>query len=234
MSDPYPEVRDDESGLVPLPQQSARHPDWPKKIRTLTAAELDRLTIDGSGRFYWDGKLVNYEPPPPKPTDRPDDKRTDPLDSAAFEILDRAAYDLSESKTSESTEGMAQAQPQDLATGEPRRSAAADLSAVDLDLRRPADSAPQVAANERSENQIPVAAVAPKFRVPEVVRVRLSGWQSLGAFIVVLGIAVGAAGLAAYGSVAAHDWGCRVGLVKSYCTQAPAARPAPARPDIPA
>jgi hypothetical protein len=45
----YTEVGGDESGIVP--PQSSRPPEWPKKIRTLTAAELDRLTIDSSGRF---------------------------------------------------------------------------------------------------------------------------------------------------------------------------------------
>jgi hypothetical protein len=69
--------------------------------------------------------------------------------------------------------------------------------------------------------------------VAERVRLKLSAWQSLGAIIVVLGVAVGASGLAAYGLVAAHDWGCRIGVVKSYCPAAPAARPL-ARPDIPA
>src|SRR3954463_10175408 len=58
-TDPYPEVSGDESGIVP--PQAPRTSEWPKKLRTLTAAELDRLTIDNSGRFYWDGKLVNYD-----------------------------------------------------------------------------------------------------------------------------------------------------------------------------
>ena len=53
-TDPYPEVSVDESGIVP--PQGARASEWPKKLRTLTAAELDRLTIDDSGRFYWDGR----------------------------------------------------------------------------------------------------------------------------------------------------------------------------------
>ena len=43
-TEPYPEVTADESGIVP--HQSSRAPEWPKKIRTLTATELDRLTID--------------------------------------------------------------------------------------------------------------------------------------------------------------------------------------------
>jgi hypothetical protein len=62
-TEPYPEVNVDESGIEPRQPQHQHGPEWPKKIRTLTATELDRLTIDGSGRFYWDGKLVNYEPP---------------------------------------------------------------------------------------------------------------------------------------------------------------------------
>ena len=58
-TEPYPEVTGDESAIVP--PQSVRSPEWPKKIRTLTATELDRLTIDSAGRFYWDNKLVNYD-----------------------------------------------------------------------------------------------------------------------------------------------------------------------------
>ncbi len=66
------ENRIDEAGLSPSsaasmdgtppppPPQPARPSEWPKKLRTLTAAELDRLTIDENGRFYWDGRLVDY------------------------------------------------------------------------------------------------------------------------------------------------------------------------------
>jgi hypothetical protein len=45
-TEPYPEAptTGDESGIGP--QQSNRGPDWPKKIRTLTATALDRLTTD--------------------------------------------------------------------------------------------------------------------------------------------------------------------------------------------
>ena len=46
-TEPYPEVNVDESGIVPA--QTGRAPEWPKKIRTLTATELDRLTIDDTG-----------------------------------------------------------------------------------------------------------------------------------------------------------------------------------------
>jgi hypothetical protein len=61
-SDQYSELG---AGNPPIaPSQDEAPPEWPKKIRTLTASELDRLTIDGKGRFYWDGKLVNYETTP--------------------------------------------------------------------------------------------------------------------------------------------------------------------------
>jgi hypothetical protein len=57
-TDQYLEVSMDETRLVP-PQNTLK-PEWPKKIRNLTAQELDRLMIDSDGRFYWDSKLVNY------------------------------------------------------------------------------------------------------------------------------------------------------------------------------
>ena len=86
-TDPYPEVSVDELGIVP--PQGARPSEWPKKLRTLTAAELDRLTIDNSGRFYWDGKLVNYD----TGTKQLTDKTSKSLDRS-MDILDRASFDL--------------------------------------------------------------------------------------------------------------------------------------------
>src|ERR1044072_6792021 len=86
-TDPYPEVRGDESGIVP--PQNTRPPEWPKKLRTLTAAELDRLPVDNGGRFYWDGKLVDYGTDAKPQADRTADSLTRSLD-----ILDRASYDL--------------------------------------------------------------------------------------------------------------------------------------------
>ena len=88
----------DESGIVP--PQSGRTSEWPKKLRTLTAAELDRLTIDNSGRFYWDGKLVNYDTQPKQLTD----KTSDSLDRS-MDILDRASYELGGRKTPATIEG---------------------------------------------------------------------------------------------------------------------------------
>ena len=83
-TDPYPEVSVDELGIVP--PQGARAAEWPKKLRTLTAAELDRLTIDNSGRFYWDGKLVSYD----TQTKQLTDQNSDSLDRS-MDILDRAS-----------------------------------------------------------------------------------------------------------------------------------------------
>ena len=48
-ANPEVKLNVDESGIVA--SQTARPSEWPKKLRTLTAAELDRLTIDSSGRF---------------------------------------------------------------------------------------------------------------------------------------------------------------------------------------
>jgi hypothetical protein len=107
MSAEYPELSDDDAGIVP--PQGGRGAEWPKKIRTLTAAELDRLTIDAGGRFYWDGRLVNYEPPaPPKPSveEKPaEDQSVDALDRSAMDILDRAALELSDRTPVEPLDG---------------------------------------------------------------------------------------------------------------------------------
>src|ERR1044072_9146637 len=91
-TDPYPEVSVDESGIVP--PQGGRPSEWPKKLRTLTAAELDRLTIDNSGRFYWDGKLLNYDTVPKQLSDKSSDSLEPSLDTLA-----RASRDLRKSPT---------------------------------------------------------------------------------------------------------------------------------------
>lgn len=98
-TDPYPEVSGDESGIVP-PQSGARTSEWPKKLRTLTAAELDRLTIDNAGRFYWDGKLVNYD----TGSKLAADKTSDSLDRS-LDILDRASFELGGRKQPATIEG---------------------------------------------------------------------------------------------------------------------------------
>jgi hypothetical protein len=217
-TEPYPEVTGDESGIVP--PQSGRAPEWPKKIRTLTASELDRLTIDGAGRFYWDGKLVNYEPPK---SSEPEPKSPDAGDRSAMDIIDRAVYELGDRKLPQPIEGAEL--PKSVGTHVHRERE--DLRAVDLDQER--------AAEDDRADAPPAAAVVGSIRAADRIRLSLSRWQSLGAIVVVLGIAVGASGVAAYGWVVAHDWGCRIGVITSYCPSSPA-NPAtrPPRSDIPA
>lgn len=202
----YPEVSGDESGIVP--SQSARPPEWPKKIRTLTASELDRLTIDGSGRFYWDGQLVNYEPPQPKDAAG---QTPESHDQSAMDIIDRAVHDLTDHKTPSPIEGAALPglhQPTtefDFARIMP---AATTLSAV------PADSVP-----------------AQAIRASDNVRLTLSRWQAFAVIVALLAFVTGAAGVAAYGYVAARDWSCRIDSKQSNCPVVPVTKPI-ARPEI--
>jgi hypothetical protein len=201
-TDPYPEVSVDESGIVP--PQGARPAEWPKKLRTLTAAELDRLTIDNSGRFYWDGKLVNYDTVPKQLTD----KSSDSLDRS-MDILDRASHDLGSRKSPATIDGQL-AEPAGT-SDEP--------SAVDLDM-------------VRLQEAMAAPGTAPHvIRTADHTRLKLSRWQTFGAIIVVLAIAVGAFGMATYGYVAARDWGCKTGAFKDGC---PAINVRPPRADIPA
>ena len=209
-TDPYPEVSGDESGIVP--PQSTRTSEWPKKLRTLTAAELDRLTIDASGRFYWDGKLVNYDTQPKQLTDQ----ISDPLDSS-MAVLDQAAFELGARKPPATIEGeIAQLS----ATFGQRHEV---TPAIDLDLIRAEVAAALAQAG-------PVEQV---IRSPEETQLTLSRWQTIGAVIVLLGITIGAIGMATYGYVAAVEWGCKTSTDKSGCPVVPVVKP-PERPDIPA
>jgi hypothetical protein len=205
-TDPYPEVSVDESGIVP--PQSARPPEWPKKLRTLTAAELDRLTIDSSGRFYWDGKLVDYGTGANPAPDRTSESLTRSLD-----ILDRASYDLRGRKDLTTIEGQ---------LAEPAGSSA-EPDAVDLDVIRAEAVAAATAA----------LADAPQVIRSDRTHFKLSRWQAIGAVIVVVAIAIGAFGMATYGYVAARDWGCKTGTFKDGCPTPDVVKPTP-RSDIPA
>jgi hypothetical protein len=222
----YPEVSSEESGIVP---QDGPRADWPKKIRMLSANELDRLTIDSAGRFYWDGRLVNYEAMQQQRAER---VKVDPLDRNAFELLDRAALELSDRGQTD-TAGPAVSHP---STGTTRPSS--DIRAVDLDAFAAPPVAPPVPPVTSPANVVPAehpALIAPAVRAPsDKVRVSLSGWQSIGVFLLVIGLLLGASGLAAHGFVAAHAWGCRIGLVTQYCPPPPPAPVVPPRPDIPA
>ena len=203
----YPEVSVDESGIVP--PQGARASEWPKKLRTLTAAELDRLTIDDSGRFYWDGKLVSYE----TQTKQLTGQNSNSLDRS-MDVIDRATYELGGHKTPATIDG-------ELAPVEARLTHSEQFQAVDLDVVRAEVAAALAEAT-------PPAAVTTTI---EQKHLTLSGWQKFGALVVVLGIAVGAFGIATYGYVAALDWGCKTGAFQKGC---PVEKAMPQRPDIPA
>ena len=193
-TDPYPEVTVDESGIVP--PQGARPSEWPKKLRTLTAAELDRLTIDNSGRFYWDGKLVDYDTTPK----RSNDKTAESFDRS-MDILDRASHELSGRKPSPIEGAITQ-------HGGMRD----EPSSLDLDLIQ-------------LEAAVTNAGVAPTYGIPGHRRLTLTRWQTAGATIAVLGIVIGAFSMATYGYVAAREWGCKTGTFQNGCPAVPAPAP---------
>ncbi len=193
--DSYPEVSGDESGIVP--PQTARPPEWPKRIRMLTAAELDRLTIDGSGRFYWDGKLVNYETRPAEAA-KPNAVSLE----QSLDMLERAANEFSGRSTATTDET-------------PKLARTSDLG-------QQTDHAAKLA-------EVLVGPTPP--HPAEPFRLKLTGLQSFALALAVIGIALGAFGMAASGLVAAHQWGCRTGMIRSACPVPP---PQPQRPDIPA
>ncbi len=232
-TDQYPEVSGDESGLVP-PQDYKG--EWPKKIRTLSANELDRLTIDSAGRFYWDGHLVNYQPP--QPQQAPDVNTADADERNALEMLDRAALELTPA-------GALAAAPPHPVHAQASVAPQVEIRAVDLDTLAapPAPVVPVVAPPVPAQSVVAAADIRPAdyptLIAPAVrgsadrVQLSFSRWQSFGIVLAVLGLVIGASGVAAYGWTAAHEWGCRTGMVSKYCPLAPAAKPQPGS-DIPA
>ena len=214
-TDQYPEVSAEDTAFVP--PQSTTKSEWPKKIRTLTAAELDRLTIDALGRFYWDGKLVNYDTHSSR-VEKPVD-----LDQHAMDLLDRTARELSDPNS------VPEVVP------EPVHVETSAFSATPGDALAHVSLVPDVA---------PVPAAAPIVEVrrqevvaaapaqPEAKRVRFTVLQSIGIFFAVLGLLGAATGIALSSFVAANEWGCKVGWVKSYCPAPPPAPAPPPRPDI--
>ncbi len=222
-TDQYPEVSGEDAGIVP--PQGANKTEWPKKIRTLTANELDRLTIDGLGRFYWDGKLVNYEAHPSRIEGKPLD-----LDQHAMDLLDRAARELNDPNSVQTTGEPSATEPQ----GDTTTTTAPDLAATPADQLAPVEPAAPLTTPAPVVEVRRHEVMVPSVRRPETTRILLTGWQSIGLIIVILGFLVAAAGMAASGFVAAHEWGCKAGLVKSYCPAVPALPKAPSRPDIPA
>jgi hypothetical protein len=222
-TEPYPEVNVDESGIVP--PQAGRSPEWPKKIRTLTATELDRLTIDDTGRFYWDGRLVNYES---RDFKSGSDKPSDPPARSSTDGGDRDPYSFDETKSQEPHEG-AEQEPSDDSHGH----AVAhrdDRNFHDLDDVRVVQHR-AIHHHGDTASEISDAYVAPNVQMPDRIRVTMTRWQSFGVLMVVLCFMIFALGVAAFGFIAAHDWGCRSGMIQWNCTAVPGARP---RSDIPA
>jgi hypothetical protein len=136
-------------------------------------------------------------------------------DRSAMDIIDRAVDELGDHRRAPLIEGA------ELPKGMHR--------AIDLDAERHTTQTSELAQLAQLE-----AAISPMRVGAERVRVKLSRWQSVGAVIVVLGIAVGATGVAAYGWVAAHDWACRIGATTSHCPPVVTPKQAPPRADIPA
>ncbi len=228
-TDQYPEVGAEDTALVP-PQGAAKS-EWPKKIRTLTAAELDRLTIDAMGRFYWDGKLVNYDSHPSR-LDKPVD-----LDQRAMELLDQTARELSDPYSSTSVTPDTREQ-----TPEAETIVETTVEAEPaIELTAAPEVAPSAADALTPSVQAPPPAPLVDVRRPEVLvaapaetkRVKFTTLQSIGIGLGVVGLLAAAGGLALSSLVAANEWACKVGYVTSYCPPAPAAPKPPARPDIP-
>jgi hypothetical protein len=235
-TDQYPEISSDDAGIVP-PQGTAKA-EWPKKIRTLTASELDRLTIDGLGRFYWDGKLVNYD----AHTSRLEQKPVD-LDQHAMDLLDRTARELSDP-------GSVQPEPAAASESATPEVAVSEAATPEATVTAVQPEAPEVATTPADQTSVATTAPAvtpapvvemrhqeimiPSALRPETMRLKLTGWQSLGLIVALLGFVIGAAGLAVSGLVAAHEWGCKAGVVQSYCPLPPPQPKAPPRPEIPA
>jgi hypothetical protein len=219
-TEPYAEVptTGDESGIVP--PQSNRAPDWPKKIRTLTATELDRLTIDSAGRFYWDGRLVNYEPPQPAKSAASQTDRT-PVEA------EPSVYGNEDHKTPDPIEGADLDRPVDTQS---QALAHRDEHIHDLDDVRATRTLHHHSA---TGGEISDVVATPIVNIPDRMRISMTRWQSLGAIIVVLCALLVSLGVAALGLATAHEWGCRTGVIQTHCPGTPGGGPA-ARTDIPA
>jgi hypothetical protein len=237
-TDQYPEVSGDDAGIVP-PQGGPKQ-EWPKKIRTLTATELDRLTIDGLGRFYWDGQLVNYAGPNQVGQQHLAEHQQKPidLDQHAMDLLDRTAREISDPNSIQPAPDASAAEAQ------PAPSSAPELAATPSDQLAPEESvatiAPETPAAPAPATPTPVVELRrQQVLMPsatahsETVRVTLSRWQSIGAILAILALVAGGLGIALSGLAVAHEWGCKVGLVQSYCPPPPPEPKVAPRPDIP-
>jgi hypothetical protein len=231
MSTPYPEVKADESGLVPA------HPtlrsEWPKKLRALTQQDLDRLTIDQDGRFYWDGKLVTAS------TTLSGQSASAENSEKALEMLDRAAIEIAGRKPGPETPPAPAKPAPDI-----KPSAASSVSEPTKPVEAPKVEAPKVEApkvveaSKSSAKAVRTERVqlrtSPRTSVEGRIRLSLSALQSLGGFLVSLALLVGAVGLTATGWAAAHEWTCRLGMIAGkYCPADMAPKPPMRVNDIP-
>jgi len=215
MSTPYPEIKADESGLVP--SQPTLRSEWPKKLRALTQQDLDRLTIDQEGRFYWDGKLVTA-------TTTLSGKGADDPEPKALEMLDRAAIEIAGHKAAPDVP------PQSV-------KAVAEVKPVETGLpsvpTKPTEVPKQVATAVRAA-RIERPSSARRTNVEGKIRLSLSALQSLGGMLVTLALLVAATGLTAGGWAAAHEWSCRLAVISAKYCPADMAPKAPTRiSDIP-
>ena len=172
-TDQYPEVSGEDAGTRAA--AGRRKAEWPKKIRTLTANELDRLTIDGLGRFYWDGKLVNYEAHPSRIEQKPVD-----LDQHAMDLLDRTARELSDPNSrSAGREASSPSRPCETQPCDRRRRA---LAATPADQLAPAAAAaPAATARSGRRSAAPRGHGAPRrvrCRTPTRIRLTPAGSRS--------------------------------------------------------
>lgn len=187
--DPAPQP--DIEGQGPAPLQPAAE-EWPKKVRTLSAAELDRLTIDGEGRFYWDGHPVNYTAPvetapAPEPSDTAGAMPTLLPPDSADRLQGAAAAPVS-----------SQAVP--------------SRDAPPLDSTTPDAPAPPSAADRLAK-----ASWLPARDRPSTIA--LTRRQSLAVVLAVSALLIAAAALAVQTAATVHGWGCRTGLLTAYCPQ---------------
>ena len=183
-TEPYPEV--DRGRIGNRAAAGRAQPEWPKKIRTLTASELDRLTIDNAGRFYWDGKLVNYEPPEHR------HRNDDEADRSAMDIIDRAVVELGYQNPA----------------GADREHRAADTGRSQFFATKARGRYARRTATARGAYRGPntsTPVVTPAGVPAGAVSHCRCHVAIVCAIIVVLGIAAGASGVAAYGRVVAHD-----------------------------
>lgn len=252
--DQYSRHNDDvESGLAP--SQGEQPADWPKKIRSLSTDDLDRLTIDSAGRFYWDGQLVNYGFAKPD-GQLIDARELSSLASPHKETTTTGGTAMAEpAKQTDATldaiaEALAAATPAPAETptvivappvAGPTVSASPYVSAAAMAPTEPAPVSPSpvatasaalVATTPQTVNASYISPAGPNTEIvlsmpDEPRRLRLSFFQSLGALLLVLSVLLGGIGLAASGLTVALEYGCRAGLVTAYCPKPP---PAPARP----